>query len=608
MTDPSGPADDHDDSGDVKNVALNRALLREFLKEQVGFQFAIAVVDDDRAREDTVAELGRELTEEGIDWIVIDLRSLPEDVVLLSEIRHRLEPLAGRPAAVGVLGLEWHLDIASGGIRDTTTTLLANANFQRDAFPDLCPVPLVLWATSLSLPALPKLIPDLWHWRVGTFDLCVDPPDTPWADRLERMVPRPDEQWQAQPKEELRRRIELLRQVLDEIGSDASLRRARLLIEFADVTEQAGENDQALKAALEALEIATKTDEAKLRAGALGYVARLKANRGFVDEALSLHKEALAIYDQLGNARSRAVTLGNIARLKAGRGQIDEALSLHEERLAIHEQLKDARSRAVTLGDIARLKAGRGYADEALSLHEERLAIFDEIEDVRGRAVALGDIARLKANRGFVDEAMSLHEERLAIYEQLGDVRFRAVALGDIARLMARRGLLNEALSLHEEKLAIISDLGDVRSQAVTLNDIARLKAGISVDEALVLHEAALAIYEQLGDLEGQANCRWSRAMLRLRKLSIGEGLEEVLDDLRFAYQILREINRADGIASVGIDLAHVLAALRQYQEAREIAERSLGLYMQLHWTDASDAVRKFLASLPPPSPDSPAS
>ncbi|MFX7302959.1 hypothetical protein ABTI84_19735, partial [Acinetobacter baumannii] len=81
-------------------------------------------------REETVAELGRELAEEGIDWIVIDLRSLPEDVVLLSEIRHRLEPLAGRPAAVGVLGLEWHLDIASGGIRDTSTTLLANANFQ----------------------------------------------------------------------------------------------------------------------------------------------------------------------------------------------------------------------------------------------------------------------------------------------------------------------------------------------------------------------------------------------------------------------------------------------------------------------------------------------
>lgn len=565
MTDPSGPAGKSDDSGDVKNVALNRALLREFLKEQVGFQFAIAVIDDDRAREETVAELGRELAEEGIDWIVIDLRSLPEDVVLLSEIRHRLEPLAGRPAAVGVLGLEWHLDIASGGIRDTSTTLLANANFQRDAFPELCPVPLVLWATSLSLPALPKLIPDLWHWRVGTFDLCVDPPDTPWADRLERMVPRPEEQWQAQPKEELRRRIELLRQVLDEIGPDGSLRRARLLVEFAGASGQAGEIDQALTAALEALEIAAKQDEAKLRGVALGYVARLKADQGF----------------------------------------LDEALSLNEERLAIHEQLDDARSRAMALGDIARLKSDLGYVDEALSLHEERLAIFDELGDVRSRAVTLGDIAHLKADRGFVDEALSLHEEQLAIFGELGDVRSGAVALGDIARLKADRGLVDEALSQYEDILVIFGEIGDDRCRAVTLEYIARLKSSRGfTDEALLLNEEALVIYERLSDLDGQASCRRSRAMLKLRKPNIGEDeFGAALDDLTFAYLNLKEIGRADGIAAVGFDLARVLAIVGRTEMAREIAERSLTLYTQLRWTKEANAVHEFLASLPPRSP-----
>lgn len=602
MTDPSGPADESDDSGDEKNVALNRALLREFLKEQVGFQFAIAVIDDDRAREDTVAELGRELTEEGIDWVVIDLRSLPEDVVLLSEIRHRLEPLAGRPAAVGVLGLEWHLDIASGGIRDTSTTLLANANFQRDAFPELCPVPLVLWATSLSLPALPKLIPDLWHWRVGTFDLCADPPDTPWADRLERMVPRPDEQWQAQPKEELRRRIELLRQVLDEIGQDGSLRRARLLIEFADVTGQAGEVDQALKTALEALEISVKEGDAKLQAIALGYVARLKADQGLVDEALALHEARLAIYEELSDVRSRALALGDIARLKSDRGFMDEALSLHEEELKIYEQIGDSRSRAVTLGDIARLKSDRGFVDEALSLHEEALSIYEGLGDVKSWAVTLGDIARLKSGRGFVDEALSLHGEALKIYEELGDIKFWAVTLGDIACLKSNRGFVDEALSLHEEELEIYERLGDVRARAVTLGDIALLKARQGfVDEALSLKEEALAIYERLGDLDGQANCRWFRAMLRLRESAIGEEtFGAAFSDLKFAYQTLRELGRADGIAAVGLDLARLLAAGGQHNEAREIGERSLALYTQLHWPDSADTVRRFLASLPP--------
>ncbi|MBF5093929.1 tetratricopeptide repeat protein [Azospirillum sp. INR13] len=602
MTDPSGPAGESDDSGDEKNVALNRALLREFLKEQVGFQFAIAVIDDDRAREDTVAELGRELTEEGIDWVVIDLRSLPEDVVLLSEIRHRLEPLAGRPAAVGVLGLEWHLDNASGGIRDTITTLLANANFQRDAFPEVCPVPLVLWATSLSLPTLPKLMPDLWHWRVGTFDLCDDPPDTPWADRLERMVPRPEKEWQAQPKEELWQRIELLRQVLDEIGPDGSLRRALLLLEFANVMERAGQTDQALNAAHEALDIATKEDEAKLRAAALGYVARMKSDRGYVNEALSLHEERLATYERVGDARSRAVALGDIARLKADRGFVDEALALHEERLAIYEQFDDLRSRAVALGDIARLKTDRGYVDEAVSLHEEQLAIFAGLSDVRSQAVALGDIANLKADHGFIDEALSLHEEQLAIFDSLGDVRSRAVALGDIARLKADRGSVDEALALYEEILAIFTELGDVRSRTVTLGRIARLKARLGfLEEAMVLYEEELKSYEKLGDLDGQANCRCARAMLRLRKPGIGKDeIEGAFNDLIFAYRTLMKLGRADGIAVVGFNLARVLTAAGRHSAAREIAERSFALFTQLHWTKDAIAVREFLASLPP--------
>jgi tetratricopeptide (TPR) repeat protein len=562
MTAPPDPMDDSSDHADDKNVGLNRALLREFLRERVGFQFAIAVIDDDGARRDTVAELGRELAEEGIEWVVIDLRALPEDVVLLSEIRRRLEALGNRPAAVGVLGLEWHLDIPSGGIRDVTTTLLANANFQRDAFPALCPAPLLLWATSLSLPALPRLAPDLWHWRAATFDLCVDPPDTPWVDRLERMVPRPDEVWQAQPREELQRRVTLLRQVLDEIGPDGSLRRARLLVELAGVTELAGEYGIALQAAQEALEIATKEKDKRLRAVSLGCVARLKADQGFMDEALSLNEERLAIYGDIGDARSRAVALGDVARLKADRGFVDEALSLHKERLAIYRELDDVRSRAVSLNDIARLKANRGFVDEALSLHEETLAIFDELGDVRSRAATLGDIAHLKADRGFVDEALSLLEEMLAIFGELGDVRSRAVTLGDIARLKANRGFVDEALTLYQQKLAIT---------------------------------------ERLGDLEGQANCWWSMAMLRLRKADVGEDeVNTAFEDLIFAYQTVKSIGHAGGIAAVGFDLARISARFGDYGKAREIGEESLVLFTQLHIPKMPEAVRKFLDSLPP--------
>ncbi|PWC77273.1 tetratricopeptide repeat protein [Azospirillum sp. TSH64] len=377
--------------------------------------------------------------------------------------------------------------------------------------------------------------------------------------------------------------------------------RAVTLGEIARLKANRGYLDDALSLYHEILEIVTDLGDVQGRSVILGDIARLKTNVGCWDDALSLYQEILEIVNDIGDAQGQAVALGDIARLKAKRGFTDEALSLHQERLAIVSKLGDVWARAAALGDIARLKADRGFVDEALSLHEEGLAIYQQLGDVRSRAVTLGDIARLTAARGFVDEALSLQGEKLEVVTDLGDIRSRAVTLGDIARLKAGRGFVDEALTLHHERLAIYEQLGDVQSRAVALGDIARLRAGLGfVDEALSLHDERLAIYEQLSDLDGQANCRWSRAILRLDKPEIEDGeFESALEDLIFSYRILKEIGQADGIATVGFDLAQLLEAFEQYGEARAIANRSLEIYIQLRWTNAAETVQEFIANLP---------
>ncbi|WP_448203632.1 tetratricopeptide repeat protein [Azospirillum sp. sgz302134] len=605
-TSTNPPSDDGAGTpGPEHDRALEYALLRAFLKERVGFQFGVAVIDDDSARAEAIAALTAELAADGIEWLTIDLRDLPDDAVLLAEIRRRLAAIDGRPAAVGVVGIEWHLDIGNGGVRDgdKPSPLLADANFQRDAFPEHCPAPLVLWVTSLALPAISRLAPDLWHWRAATFDLCTDSPDLPVVEKLNRLVPRPDEEWQAQLKEDALRRVALLRRMLEEIGSDGGERRARLLIEFADVTERVGDYGASLLAAEEALAIARQLGDGRLTANAEGRAARILAHQGKPEGALALFQEALGIYESLGDVRSRAVTLGSIAWLKANRGEVEEALALHQEALGVYEELGDVRSRAVTLGDIARLKADRGAVEEALALHQEELGVYEELGDVRSRAVTLGDIARLKADRGAVEEALALHQEELGVYEELGDVRSRAVTLGDIARLKANHGAVEEALALHQEALGIYEELGDVQMRALTLGSIARLKANRgAVEEALALHQEALGIYEELGDRDGQANAHWSIALLRLRGPSLDNAAaKSALEALTFAYNTTVEIGRADGIAVVGLDLARLLARTGKPQEARALAERSLNLFVQLGRPDWPAVTQAFLDSLPPP-------
>jgi tetratricopeptide (TPR) repeat protein len=250
--------------------------------------------------------------------------------------------------------------------------------------------------------------------------------------------------------------------------------------------------------------------------------------------------------------------------------------------------------------EYARLLVKIGELDQAMEIFTANLELHHKLDDVRERAITLGDIARLKASRGSVEEALTLHEERLVIYKKIGEVQERAITLGDIAHLKASQGSVEEALALHEEELAIYVEIGKRRLQAITLGDIARLKASSGfVDEALALHEERLAILLEIGDLDEQANCRWSRAILRLSKTDIGvEQVKPVVEDLTFAYQTLTNLGRVDGIAVVGFDLARLMAKVGLYREAREIAERSLEIFNKLRWAKEVDMVQKFLISL----------
>ncbi len=227
---------------------------------------------------------------------------------------------------------------------------------------------------------------------------------------------RPDENWQAQPKEELYRRIHLLCQLLAEIGPDGKERRARLLIELADATERVGDYPASMTAAREAIRIATTMKDQALRAHAQGRLAGVLSKIGAIDEALALHTEQVEIYETLGDVFSRAVTLGDIARLKAGRGEVAEALHLHEERLAVFEALGDRDGQANARWSVAMLRLGEvkpnGGGDRQVALADLVFAYstLDELGQADGIAVVGLDLAQIRAWEGAVDEARALAE------------------------------------------------------------------------------------------------------------------------------------------------------------------------------------------------------
>ena len=204
----------------------------------------------------------------------------------------------------------------------------------------------------------------------------------------------------------------------------------------------------------------------------------------------------------------------------------------------------------------------KGEVDAALALHHERLATFEALGDRASRAVTLGDIARIKAAIGEFDAALALHEERLATFEALGDSRSRAVTLGDIARIKTVKGEVDTALALHNERLRVNRGLGDQDEIAAAQFDIGQIQLARAVE-------------------------RGDQAAFQVAFKALSE-----------SHAIFQRTGRLEGICTVGMLLAQVLAVAGQTGEALVVATRSLKGFEQLGWAPQTEQARELLRQL----------
>ena len=164
-------------------------------------------------------------------------------------------------------------------------------------------------------------------------------------------------------------------------------------------------------------------------------------------------------------------------------------------------------------------------------------------------------------------------------------MRSRAVAIGKIADILERRGETDEALRIRrEEELPVYERLGDVRSRAVTMGKIADiLEQRGETDEALRIHiEERLPVAQGMRDLESIAHIRFSCAQLRLsRGEENADERETIVEELVESFDLLKQLQRAEGIAAVGSLLGALLAA-GSPEEAVRVLEESAAAFERL--------------------------
>ncbi|MFC9261326.1 CHAT domain-containing protein [Streptomyces hydrogenans] len=242
----------------------------------------------------------------------------------------------------------------------------------------------------------------------------------------------------------------------------------------------------------------------------------------------------------------------------------DHAIALldrhhHPVPLTLLRAVADA---AVTSGDGDR-------ADALLHRAVQQVRANQQHTDPADHAAVLYDHANRLITRGETGQAETLLRQAQRLFNDLGDTRSVAVTWGGIADLLERRGEVEEALRIRREvQLPAFEQAGDTREAAVTWGQIARALARRGeVEEAVELNLKRLEVNEQLGDIDGIAAASWDLAQIDLSR----QDLQAAEPRLVRSFQLFVKLQRAEGIAVVGIFLGQVLLARGVHAQARQV-------------------------------------
>ena len=202
----------------------------------------------------------------------------------------------------------------------------------------------------------------------------------------------------------------------------------------------------------EALQVAQKIEDARVRSFALRGIAIAMAKAGQFDLALQFAQK-------IEDAQSRSWAFRDIAIAMAEAGQTEQANKTIQLALQFVQKIEDAQSRSWAFRDIAAAMARAGQIDLALQ-------IAQKIEDAQVRSFALSKIAKAMAEVGQIDRS-------LQIAQKIEVALHRSFALSEIAAEMAKAGQIDLAF-----KVAETIDDPVLRLQALAAIMAAKVEAG----------------------------------------------------------------------------------------------------------------------------------
>ncbi len=109
-------------------------------------------------------------------------------------------------------------------------------------------------------------------------------------------------------------------------------------------------------------------------------LGNIQSNRQNFDEAQQLYQQALSVANRIGNSRLRGSTLLNLAVIKQKMGDLTGAETLYQESLQIGSDTGDKAFLAITMANLGELKMQQGIFNQAFKYLQSATLVSQELQ------------------------------------------------------------------------------------------------------------------------------------------------------------------------------------------------------------------------------------
>jgi adenylate cyclase len=195
------------------------------------------------------------------------------------------------------------------------------------------------------------------------------------------------------------------------------------------VYHKTGDNEAALKAYEQSLDIFRKTGEKRKIAAVLGNIGAVYSDQGDYTRALKYYNESIEQRRHIGYRYGIAVDQHNIAIIHSVMGEYDRALELYQESLAIRQEIGDTAGAALTLSNIGTVYLDKGDIMTALKIFEQSRDIYQETGNMHELAGVLLSMSRVHRLLGTMEYARTMQQRAEELAHSLNTKRLVADAL-----------------------------------------------------------------------------------------------------------------------------------------------------------------------------------